>query len=75
MSRRNWAARCEAQPPAPFDISPRVTYNFGLEVKAGLDIIWSDDDGLRRVNPFDWEREFPEAMKAGGFDCVVGNPP
>ena len=20
-------------------------------------------------------REFPEAMKAGGFDCVIGNPP
>ena len=34
-----------------------------------------DADELRRVNPFDWEREFPEAMKAGGFDCVVGNPP
>jgi len=35
----------------------------------------SDADELRRVNPFDWEREFPEAMKAGGFDCVIGNPP
>ena len=34
-----------------------------------------DADELRRVNPFDWEHEFPEAMKAGGFDCIVGNPP
>jgi len=34
-----------------------------------------DADELRRVNPFDWEREFPEVMKAGGFDCIVGNPP
>jgi hypothetical protein len=34
-----------------------------------------DPDELRRVNPFDWEREFPDVMQAGGFDCVVGNPP
>jgi hypothetical protein len=42
------------------------------------------------MNPFDWEMEFPEIMKsrqkdgrrldsssgqAGGFDCVIGNPP
>jgi type I restriction-modification system DNA methylase subunit len=25
--------------------------------------------------PFDWEREFPEAMKEGGFDVIIGNPP
>ena len=30
---------------------------------------------MRRVNPFDWKQGFPEAMKAGGFDCVIGNPP
>jgi SAM-dependent methyltransferase len=28
-----------------------------------------------RVNAFDWRREFPGAMAAGGFDCVIGNPP
>lgn len=26
-------------------------------------------------NPFHWFIEFPEAMAAGGFDCVIGNPP
>jgi hypothetical protein len=30
---------------------------------------------MRRVNAFDWNQGFPEAMKAGGFDCVIGNPP
>lgn len=30
---------------------------------------------LKRVNPFDWKHRFPDAMKAGGFDCVIGNPP
>lgn len=24
---------------------------------------------------FDWDREFPEIMQAGGFDVVIGNPP
>jgi type I restriction-modification system DNA methylase subunit len=34
-----------------------------------------DTDELRRVNPFDWKNGFPEVMQAGGFDCVIGNPP
>ena len=34
-----------------------------------------DPDAARRVRAFSWAREFPEAMKAGGFDCVIGNPP
>jgi type I restriction-modification system DNA methylase subunit len=34
-----------------------------------------DDEERYRVNVFDWEKEFPEIMKAGGFDAVIGNPP
>lgn len=34
-----------------------------------------DPDERRRVNPMDWEREFPGIMRNGGFDCVIGNPP
>jgi hypothetical protein len=30
---------------------------------------------MRRVNPFDWDKEFPEILKGGGFDAVIGNPP
>ena len=33
------------------------------------------DDDIRRINVFDWEKEFPEIMKSGGFDAVIGNPP
>ena len=29
----------------------------------------------KRVNAFDWEAEFAPIFKAGGFDCVIGNPP
>ena len=28
-----------------------------------------------RINVFDWETEFSEVMKVGGFDAVIGNPP
>jgi len=43
-----------------------------------------DDEERNRINPFDWEAEFPEIIKpapagreqgAGGFDAVIGNPP
>lgn len=37
--------------------------------------LFSDPEEMRRVNPFDWTRRFPDAIKAGGFDCIVGNPP
>lgn len=28
-----------------------------------------------KVNAFDWETEFAEVFKQGGFDAVIGNPP
>ena len=34
-----------------------------------------DEDERYRINVFDWKAEFPEIMKAGGFDVVIGNPP
>lgn len=32
-------------------------------------------DEVARVNPFDWQKEFPEAAADGGFDVILGNPP
>ncbi len=32
-------------------------------------------DEMKRVKPFDWQTEFPEVFRRGGFDVVVGNPP
>lgn len=29
----------------------------------------------KRINAFDWEREFAGVMQRGGFDVVIGNPP
>ena len=34
-----------------------------------------DEEEMYRVNAFDWENEFKEVMKAGGFDAIIGNPP
>jgi hypothetical protein len=62
----------------------RALPNLDNNVKCGNSLIGPDyfigqlipdADELRRVNPFDWEREFPDAMKAGGFNSVIGNPP
>ncbi|MFC1692980.1 Eco57I restriction-modification methylase domain-containing protein [Candidatus Latescibacterota bacterium] len=34
-----------------------------------------DEEERYRINVFDWDMEFAEIMKAGGFDAVIGNPP
>ena len=34
-----------------------------------------DEEERYRINVFDWNAEFAEIMKAGGFDAVIGNPP
>jgi len=50
------------------------------------DMLIPDTEEMKRVNPFDWKREFPEIFLTTkntkdtkknnlGFDCVIGNPP
>lgn len=34
-----------------------------------------DQEEVFRVNAFDWNAEFANIMKDGGFDVVIGNPP
>jgi len=34
-----------------------------------------DNEAISQVNAFDWQREYSEVMKAGGFDAIIGNPP
>jgi hypothetical protein len=47
----------------------------GPDYFEGRSMALVDEEELRRVRPFDWRAEFPEIMEAGGFDCVIGNPP
>ena len=30
---------------------------------------------MRKINVFDWQKEFKDIFERGGFDCVIGNPP
>ena len=62
----------------------RALPNLYDNIKCGNSLIGSDyfssrlihaPDEIRRINPFDWKQGFPDAMKAGGFDCIIGNPP
>jgi len=45
----------------------------GTDIGAQGDLF--NSDATHKINPFDWQTEFSEIMDAGGFDCVIGNPP
>ncbi len=64
----------------------RALPDLGSNIKCGNSLIDSDfydnqqlgffdDEERYRINVFDWGKEYPEIMKAGGFDAVIGNPP
>jgi hypothetical protein len=57
----------------------RALPNLSDNIKCGNSLIASDfsmiPEDLVRVHAFDWPVQFPDAMKAGGFDAVIGNPP
>lgn len=64
----------------------RILPDLGNNIKCGNSLIGPDfydneqvslldDETQYRINVFDWNQGFPEIMKRGGFDCVIGNPP
>jgi hypothetical protein len=64
----------------------RALPDLGRNIKCGNSLIgpdfyeqqemsFLDEEERYRINVFDWKAEFPEIMKAGGFDAVIGNPP
>lgn len=69
-------------------IQERVLPDLGDNIKCGNSLIASDfyaqpdlpeldTEAHLRLNVFDWDGKdgFPEIMKRGGFDAVIGNPP
>jgi type I restriction-modification system DNA methylase subunit len=53
-------------------------------IKCGNSLIGTDfytetlqlgDEAFRKINCFDWDKEFQDVFKSGGFDAVIGNPP
>lgn len=57
----------------------RALPNLSDNIKCGNSLIASDfsmlPEDLVRVHAFDWPAQFPDAIKAGGFDAIIGNPP
>jgi len=62
----------------------RALPNLSENIKCGNSLIGPDyftgrlleePEEIEACQPFDWNQGFPDAMKAGGFDCVIGNPP
>ncbi|MBO7478713.1 MAG: N-6 DNA methylase [Salinivirgaceae bacterium] len=63
-----------------------VLPNLGENIKCGNSLIGSefyanqelelfDDEAMYKINVFDWDKQFPEIFKNGGFECIIGNPP
>jgi hypothetical protein len=64
----------------------RALPDLGNNIKCGNSLIGTDfyqmpgaeklkDEDKKRINAFDWEKEFQEIFKQRGFDAVIGNPP
>ena len=65
----------------------RALPDLGSNIKCGNSLIgpdfyqgeqqglFADEEERLRINTFDWNQGFPDIMKAGGFDVVIGNPP
>ena len=63
----------------------RALPDLGNNIKCGNSLIGSDfydgqlnlfdDEEMYRINAFDWENEFSDIMKNGGFGAMIGNPP
>lgn len=60
--------------------------NLGDNIKCGNSLVGSDfyinqelnlfdEDAIYKINAFDWNKQFPQIFKDGGFECVIGNPP
>jgi predicted type IV restriction endonuclease len=64
----------------------RALPDLGNNIKCGNSLIGPDfyqkqqlnlfgDEQQRKINAFDWQKEFAPIFKQGGFDAVIGNPP
>jgi hypothetical protein len=72
-----WLALLDDNPDALHQPLPDLSQN----IQCGNAVIGSDINETRShvsdecLNPFDWDRAFPDIWRAGGFDAVIGNPP
>jgi len=58
-------------------------FDLGNNIKCGNSLIGPEIydkielelDEIRRINPFNWQNQFPDIFSDGGFDAVIWNPP
>ncbi len=51
----------------------RKLSNLSSNIRCGNSLI--DDPKIAGKNAFKWDGDFPDIMKEGGFDVIIGNPP
>ncbi len=63
-------------------LNERILPNLDTNIRCGNSLIGPDyytgqesEAELKQINPFDWSRNFRDIIQAGGFDCIIGNPP
>jgi type I restriction-modification system DNA methylase subunit len=71
--------------PVLVTLQERALPDLGDNIKCGNSLIGPDfyrqqllpldEEEQYRINVFDWNKEFHEILKGGGFDAVIGNPP
>ena len=55
---------------------PDLTRNIRLgNSLVGTDFLEGTEENVDNLNAFDWDIQFPEVMRRGKFDAIVGNPP
>jgi adenine-specific DNA-methyltransferase len=68
------------------DLGGKILPSMNKNIKCGNSLIGTDYyedkdmtlfgiEDQRKVNAFDWDEQFPDVFRNGGFDCVIGNPP
>ena len=60
------------------DLSSNIKWGNSLiesDFYSGKQLPMFDAEEIYRVKAFDWDSEFADIMKNGGFDAVIGNPP
>ncbi len=62
----------------------RVLPSLNKNIKCGNSLIGTDfydtqatlfPEQIKKINAFDWKKQFPEIFENQGFDVVIGNPP
>lgn len=57
------------------DLDRNILSGNSLVGSDALDLLAVDPLEEEALNAFDWALAFPDIMAAGGFDCMIGNPP